>query len=592
MKLRLFLALSASFLLAVAAACSRPGVDSEVKRYRHSDDGVPTNIDPLQAATVYSNQIVVSVYDTLYRYKYLARPYVLVPNLAAGMPEISDDGLTYTITLKPGVRFIDDEAFPDGKGREVTAHDVVYSLKRHFDPARVSQGRWLWDRKIEGLNQWMDAGADYDAAVPGLLAVDDHTVRVRLVKPFPQFMNTLAQGFAAIVPHEAVTAYGEGLGTRAVGSGPWKLERYTREQVRLVRNPDFRKEPLDLAYEGYDAALHGHLGIAHLDGKPSPFVDELWIDFIQESAARWASFTSGREIQMSGLPVEQTDIVLASKDPVALKPEYAQRYHLDTGPEAGLVFTVFNMADPDIGNVPDPQRNGMNRALRCAMRDAFDWQQRNDRFYSGLGEVFPGVIPPLLAEFDATLSRDSVTHNPERARARLAEAGWTAENLPTLDYGLVASVLGREMAEEFRGYMAAVGIPPEKINIKSYATFGDYNRALRTSELPIMGYGWGLDYPDAENVLQLFYGPNAAPGSNAANYRNPAYDALYEQSSVMLPSAARSEIYRQMNQMLIDDCVGILSLSRRRIALWHRDVLGLPDRQILGGFWLRFVDVK
>ena len=592
MKLRLFLALSASFLLAMAAACSRPGVDSEVKRYRHSDDGVPTNIDPLQAATVYSNQIVVSVYDTLYRYKYLARPYVLVPNLAAGMPEISDDGLTYTLTLKPGVRFIDDEAFPDGKGREVTAHDVVYSLKRHFDPARVSQGRWLWDRKIEGLNQWMDAGADYDAAVPGLLAVDDHTVRVRLVKPFPQFMNTLAQGFAAIVPHEAVTAYGEGLGTRAVGSGPWKLERYTREQVRLVRNPDFRKEPLDLAYEGYDAALHGHLGIAHLDGKPSPFVDELWIDFIQESAARWASFTSGREIQLSGLPVEQTDIVLASKDPVALKPEYAQRYHLDTGPEAGLVFTVFNMADPDIGNVPDPQRNAMNRALRCAMRDAFDWQQRNDRFYSGLGEVFPGVIPPLLAEFDATLSRDSVTHNPERARARLAEAGWTAENLPTLDYGLVASVLGREMAEEFRGYMAAVGIPPEKINIKSYATFGDYNRALRTSELPIMGYGWGLDYPDAENVLQLFYGPNAAPGSNAANYRSPAYDALYEQSSVMLPSAARSEIYRQMNQMLIDDCVGILSLSRRRIALWHRDVLGLPDRQILGGFWLRFVDVK
>jgi len=592
MKLRLFLALSASFLLAVAAACSRPGVDSEVKRYRHSDDGVPTNIDPLQAATVYSNQIVVSVYDTLYRYKYLARPYVLVPNLAAGMPEISDDGLTYTITLKPGVRFIDDEAFPDGKGREVTAHDVVYSLKRHFDPARVSQGRWLWDRKIEGLNQWMDAGADYDAAVPGLLAVDDHTVRVRLVKPFPQFMNTLAQGFAAIVPHEAVTAYGEGLGTRAVGSGPWKLERYTREQVRLVRNPDFRKEPLDLAYEGYDAALHGHLGIAHLDGKPSPFVDELWIDFIQESAARWASFTSGREIQLSGLPVEQTDIVLASKDPVALKPEYAQRYHLDTGPEAGLVFTVFNMADPDIGNVPDPQRNAMNRALRCAMRDAFDWQQRNDRFYSGLGEVFPGVIPPILAEFDATLSRDSVTHNPERARTRLAEAGWTEENLPTLDYGLVASVLGREMAEEFRGYMAAVGIPPEKINIKTYATFGDYNRALRTSELPIMGYGWGLDYPDAENVLQLFYGPNAAPGSNAANYRSPAYDALYEQSSVMLPSAARSEIYRQMNQMLIDDCVGILSLSRRRIALWHRDVLGLPDRQILGGFWLRFVDVK
>lgn len=592
MKLRPVVVVTVSFLLAAVAACSRPDAGDDIKRYRHSDDGVPTNIDPLQAATVYSNQIVVSVYDTLYRYKYLARPYELVPNLAAAMPEISEDGLTYTIALKPGVRFIDDDAFPDGKGRTVTAHDVVYSLKRHFDPEQVSQGRWLWDRKIEGLNAWMDAGADPDAAVPGLLAVDELTVQVRLVKPFPQFVNTLAQGFSAVVPHEAVTAYGEGMGTRAVGSGPWKLERYSREQVRLVRNPDFRKEPLDLAYEGYEAALHGHLGINHLDGKPSPFVDELWIDFIQESAARWASFTSGREIQMSGLPVEQTDIVLASKDPVALKPEFAERYHLDTGPEAGLVFSVFNMADPEIGIVDDPQRNTMNRELRCAMRDAFDWAQRNERFYSGLGEVFPGVIPPLLAEFDASLSRDSVTHNPERARARLAEAGWTADNLPTLDYGLVASVLGREMAEEFTGYMSAVGIPPEKINVESYATFGDYNRALRTSELQIMGYGWGLDYPDAENVLQLFYGPNAAPGSNASNYRNPEYDALYEQSAVMLPSQKRSEIYQQMNQMLIDDCVGILSLSRQRVALWHKEVLGLPDRQILGGFWLRFVDVK
>lgn len=587
-----FLAALMACALVLVGACSRPAADDNVKRYRHSDDGVPTNIDPIQAATVYSNQIVVSVYDTLYRYKYLARPYELVPNLAFALPEVSDDGLTYTIRLKAGVRFIDDPAFAEGKGREVTAHDVVYSLKRHFDPAKVSQGRWLWDRRIEGLNEWMDAGADYDEEVPGLRAVDDHTLQVRLIKPYPQFVNTLAQGFAAIVPHEAVTTYGDGLGTRAVGSGPWKLASYSREQVRLARNPDFRQEPLNLAFEGYDEDLHGRLGILHLNGKPSPFVDEVWIDFIQESAARWASFTSGREIQLSGLPVEQTDIVLASKDPVTLKPEFAQRYHLDSGPEAGLVFTVFNMADPRIGSVDDPEQNAKNRELRCAMRDAFDWQQRNDRFYSGLGEIFPGVIPPLLAEFDATLSVDSVTHNPERARQRLKEAGWTANNLPTLDYGLVASVLGREMAEEYRGYMSAVGIPPEKINVKSYATFGDYNRALRTSELQILGYGWGLDYPDAENVLQLFYGPNAAPGSNAANYRNPEYDALYEQSAVMMPSDDRSAIYRQMNQMLIDDCVGILSLSRQRVALWHKDVLGLPDRQILGGFWLRFVDVK
>ena len=185
-----------------------------------------------------------------------------------------------------------------------------------------------------------------------------------------------------------------------------------------------------------------------------------------------------------------------------------------------------------------------------------------------------------------------MTHNPERARERLEAAGWNADNIPELDYGLVTSSLAREMFEAFRGNMADAGIPRDKVQAESFATFGDYNRALRNSELSIMGYGWGLDYPDAENVLQLFYGPNAAPGSNASNYRNPEYDRLYEKASEMMPGPERTAIYHRMNQMLIDDCVGVLGLTRSRVTLWHKKVRGLPDRQVLGGFWLRFVDVE
>lgn len=583
-----------ALLLAVVglAACSGGGSEENLKVYRHSEDGVPTNLDPLQAATVYANVVVVNAYDTLYRYKYLERPYELVPNLAAAMPEVSEDGRVYTIRLKKTGRYIDSPVFEDGKGRTVTAHDFVYSLKRHFDPENTSQGRWLWQGKIKGMAEWAEAGADYDEEVPGLRAIDDFTVRVELTRPFPQFVHTLAMGFSGIVPPEANAAHGRDLGTRAIGSGPWELKHYSRTQVRFAPNPNFREEPLDLAHEGYDEAEHGHLGIEHLDGKAPPFVDRLEIDFIQESAARWASFTSGREIMLSGVPVEQTDAVLASKDPVTLKAEYAERYHMDTGPEAGLVFTVFNMDDPAIGYNDDPERQARNRELRCAMRDAFDWQQRNERFYAGLGIVFPGVIPPILEEFDEDLSRDSVTHNPERARARLEAAGWKADNIPEMTYGLVASSLAREMFEAFRGNMADGGIPRDKIQAESFATFGDYNRALRNSELSIMGYGWGLDYPDAENVLQLFYGPNAAPGSNAANYRNPEYDRLYEEASEMMPGPERTAIYHRMNEMLIEDCVGIMGLTRSRVTLWHKKVRGLPDRQVLGGFWLRFVDVE
>ena len=89
-----------------------------IKIYKHAMDGAPGSLDPAQAASLYANFLVVNLYDTLYRYKYLARPYQLQANLATSMPEVSDDGLQLTIHIRKGVRFIDDPAFASGIGRD------------------------------------------------------------------------------------------------------------------------------------------------------------------------------------------------------------------------------------------------------------------------------------------------------------------------------------------------------------------------------------------------------------------------------------------------------------------------------------------
>jgi oligopeptide transport system substrate-binding protein len=60
----------------------------------------------------------------------------------------------------------------------------------------------------------------------------------------------------------------------------------------------------------------------------------------------------------------------------------------------------------------------------------------------------------------------------------------------------------------------------------------------------------------------------------------------------MLPSPERTEIYRRMNQMVIDDCLSVTGLARIRIHLWHKDVIALPDREIVGGFFLKYVDLE
>ena len=563
------------------------------KIYRHSLDGAPSSLDPVNAATVYANHIVVNIYDTLFRYKYLARPYQIVPNLAEAMPQVSDDGLTYTIQIKKGVHFSDDPSFVDGIGRELIAEDMVYSLKRHFDVKNRSQGSWLWDGKIVGLNEWKDEGSDYSKVIEGFKAISSHTLQIVLKEPYPQLIHTFAQGYSAVIPHEAVQHYGREISVHPVGSGPFKMARYEAGNYALmVRNIKYRQEPIDLDFEGYEEELHKPYGIDTIEGKSPPLVDALKIDFIKESASRWASFTKGNEINFTGVPVEQVDQILSQKKPkLVLTPEIDAKYHMFHTIEAGFVHTDFNMRDPLIGYSDDPEREKRNKSLRCAIRSAFDWQERNDVFYSGIAVIYPGIIPPVVPEFDAELSDISTLRNVDEAKRLMLEGGWNADNVPTLVYGGVASVQTRQFYEQFRGWMKDIGFPEDKVVFDSYASFGDFNKAVKEAKVMIVGMGWGLDYPDAQNTLQLFYGPYGSPGSNNANYNNPEYNRLYKITSTMQPSDERTEMYRSMNRMVIDECASITGLSRDRIMLWHKNVISYADRQIVGGFHFKFVDV-
>lgn len=585
----------ALWLAMLAAGCGGSGAPTSpaqppLKVYRHSEDGAPTTLDPAQSSSVYSNFVVRNVYDTLYAYKYLQRPYALKPNLAAAMPEVTPDGLTYVIRLKPGARYTDDAAFADGRGREVVAQDFVYSIQRHFDPDARSQGAWLWQNRIAGLEAWKAAGADYDQPVEGLRALDAHTIQIRLTRPFPQFAYTLALGYAALVPREAVSKYGRELALHPVGSGPFRLLSFDTARAVLERNPNYRREPLNLVAEGYDEAQHGDLGLKALDGRTPPFVDRVQIDWVQEPTARWASFTKKSEVQYTLLPAEQFNAVLGLREPLLLKPEYARKYHSRAATEAGLAFEVFNLEDPEIGLADDPERNRRNRELRCAIAEGYDWDARNRRYYGGLASVYQGVITPAMPEFDSSLTAPG-KGDVAAARQRLADAGWTAQNLPTIEEGLPAGPLHSEMHEQFRGLLLDLGWPADKLRSRSHAAFGDYVQAYKTRQLQVFPLGWNLDYPDAENTLALFYGPNRSPGSNFSNYRNADYDRLYDQAAVLPPGEARTGLYRRMNRMLIDDCVGLYALSRKRVYLWHRAVRALPDREINNGFWLKYVDV-
>ncbi|MDD9950597.1 MAG: ABC transporter substrate-binding protein [Zetaproteobacteria bacterium] len=537
--------------------------------------------DPVQINSLYDNTMVTAVYETLLDYKYLKEPFELKPELAEEMPVMSKDGLTFSIKLKKGIYFADDGCFMGGQGREVVAQDVAYSILRHFDPNNASTGKWLLQGRIVGLDAW-GKRADYAQLPAGIQIKGTHHLEIKLVKPFPQFMYALAMGYLAVIPKEAVDKYDKDFPLHPVGSGPWKVAHTDRSKVILERQPKYRREIFDLQAEGYDPVIHKSFGVEKLQGKRLPIVDRVVVSFIQEPAAQWNSFTKGDEIQSAGLPPEQLEQVLQSRSPITLKKEYQDKYRFHAAQEFGYIFTDFNMEDKDFGVVADPKENGRRRALRCAIRKSFDWQARIDRFFYGMGKPFPGIISPDLDGYRDDVSRDSITLDIEGAKKLLKDHGWNARTLPVLRVGGVAGVKTRQMFMQLRSFLIKIGYPKQKIKPKEYSTFSAFAQAVDSREVPLIGMGWSMDYPDAENVLQRYYGPNHTPGSNSSNYSNPEFDRLFEAASVLPPGAQRTELYQKAQQLLLDDCVVISGFSRTGIHLWHKNVTMYPRKDVIG----------
>src|SRR6188474_555889 len=121
----------AACLIAASAAAQAPAQTAQ-KTLRYAFLVAETGFDPAQINDLYSSIILGQIFDPPYTYDFLSRPVKVRPNTAVDLPQVSADGLTWTIKIQPGIFFTDDPAFK-GKKRELVAQDYVYSLKRHAD---------------------------------------------------------------------------------------------------------------------------------------------------------------------------------------------------------------------------------------------------------------------------------------------------------------------------------------------------------------------------------------------------------------------------------------------------------------------------
>ncbi len=545
MNLRPYAAAFLFPLLCAGSAAQAPAQPQE-KVLRMFLSTSETGLDPAVASDNATLSLLENLFDPLLRYDYLARPAQLRPNTATAMPEVSADGLTYTFRIRPGIYFTPDPAFKGqgNKGREMTAQDYVYSIKRLYNPALKSPWAYMFDGKIAG-DEALKHDFDVDTPVAGLQALDRHTLRIRLKERDNNFLFYLAVSASGAVAREVIEAYPGQAGNHPVGTGPFMVGQWKRsDRITLLANPHstavFHATP---GADPEDKAI-----AAALEGKRLPRVDRVEVRIAEEFQGRMLGFLNAEYDYLEQIPESMTDMVVRNGK---LKPELAARgIVLSRFPVLQTYYMWMNMNDPVVGGY-GKDRIALRRAISLSYNNAEDIALLK----KGFAIKAESPLPPNVLGYDPAY-RSPVPYDPALANALLDRYGYTKRDPDgfrrspdgkplTLAMHSEATVSGRLRDELWRKCLNAIGL---RVVFKSDKKT-EIIKASRLGTVQMFESNWIADFPDGDNFYQLLYGPNAGR-ANYARFDLPAYNQRYEAARQLTDGPARQKLYIEMNQLI------------------------------------------
>ena len=514
-----------------------------------------TGFDPQRIFDRYSVGICENIFESLLSYDYLARPVKLVPLTAEAIPEPEEGGTRYTFRIRPGIYFSDDPVFK-GTKRELHAKDVEFSIKRFRDPRYASPYEWLFENKIVGLDELAERAKkegrfDYDAKVAGIEVRDNYTISFKLKEADFNFLYFLAMPNVVPVAREVIEAYGDDTMAHPVGTGPFVLKEWVRRsKIVLERNPNYRGHELDVRYADPDDPWD-KAAIESLRGKRLPQLDRVEIYPIEEEQPRFLAFVNHQHDLIDETPFEFIEQVLPNGKLVPSLAKQGVKVFREEQPE--ITYDVFNIDDPVVGGY-SPE----HVALRRAMVLAHDRNQEIGIVRKGQALPAQSPVPPGIVGFDPAFRAVQQDPDPAKAKALLDMFGYVdrdgdgwrdqPDGTPfTIGYKYNArNQENRQLAELWSKSMAAVGIRVDATAVQ----FADLLQDKRVGKFQMAGSAWIADYPDAQNFLQLLYGPNTGQ-SNEARFKLPEYDKLYEKSVRVPDGPERNTLYREMNRLIL-----------------------------------------
>jgi peptide/nickel transport system substrate-binding protein len=495
--------------------------------FRLNESEYIKNLFPHNIVDVYSYRVASQIYEGLFRFDQGGNLKV-IPALAEGY-EVDSAFTIYTIKLRKGAFFHDDECFSNGKGREVKAEDIKYCFTRLCTQDRNNRAFDVFDGVLKGANAYYDAtkgGKTPSFELEGIKIIDEYTIQLALEKPNSLFLTHLARPQTFIFPKEAFDKYGAEMRTKAVGTGPYKIATIDEDiKIKLVKNDKYyRKDKF---------------------GNQLPLINAIEINFIKDKKTELFEFRKGNLDMMYRLP---TDYIIEILEETQVEEGGLSKYDLQREPEMQTQIFSFMNADGVFKDVN----------VRKAFSFAIDRKKILEFVLNGEGYEagVHGLTPPSFPDYDISKIQ-GYDVNIDSAQYYLAKAGFPkGQNFPkiTLDLnpeGDRHSNVALEIQKQLRD---ALNIQME-INILPHAQITD--KCLK-GNFSLIRLSWVADYPSPQNFLWMFHskyvaalGDNSYP--NIPRYKNEKFDELYEKGLTATSTIEANKFFMEAEKIAMKE---------------------------------------
>jgi ABC-type transport system substrate-binding protein len=520
-------------LLALGGSCQFDAPASEGEVFRYNEPTAIGSLDPAFASDQAHGWLSKQLFSTLVDSDSTLSP---VPQLAHRW-EASLDGMEWTFYLRTDVYFHDDPCFPGGQGRRLTASDVAYSLERLMATETSSPGWWIL------------------AQVGRIEVLDSATIRFHLTQPEEAMLGRLAMPYCGIVAPEAVAMYGADFSSHPVGTGPFYLKAWARQEKIVLRR--------NTRYFGRDAA-----------GQPLPYLEAVAVRCIPDRQAAFLEFVKGELDMVSGMDASYKDQLFTQEG--TLQSRWEGRLSLQKAPFLNTEFLGIRQKNPSPAYLGDVRvREALNWAIDRASMMRY---LKNNVGIPAHGGVLPAGMPGYR-EADAweAAGTPGWSFDPGRAKALLHEAGLLDPDgrpKPDLEPIVVSTTASyRDICEYIQSAWNQLGLPVE-VQVMPSAAFREDKANGR---LPVYRASWIADYPSAGNYFMLFDSKWAAPlGANASQIESPELDAGIAQWAMAERTGQGAEAAFALDQRIHRSALCIPLFYDESIRVFHHEWVGIP----------------